>query len=86
MIPLAMTLRVQTDRGHRVRLWLPLFLLWLLVLPLLILLLPFYLVFCAVAGLNPLRWVAAFWGLLSATAGTHIEVDTPHSCVFMHIN
>ena len=86
MIPLVMVLHVRKRNGYFVRLWLPLFLLWLLVLPLLILLLPFYLVFCAVAGVNPLRWVAAFWGLLSATAGTHVEVDTPYSCVFMHIN
>ncbi len=62
MLPLTMTLRVDTDRGHRVRLWLPLFLIWLVALPLLILLLPFYLAFCAVMRLNPVRLVAAFWG------------------------
>ncbi|MBU6296884.1 MAG: hypothetical protein KGJ79_04950 [Alphaproteobacteria bacterium] len=85
MIPLMMILRVRTNRGHFVRLWLPLFLLWLLVLPLLVLLAPFYLAFCIIARVNPLRWIAALWALLSATAGTHIEVDTPHACVFMHV-
>ncbi|HEY0282508.1 MAG TPA: hypothetical protein VGC27_07795 [Rhizomicrobium sp.] len=85
MIPLLMILRVRTESGHSVRLWLPLFLLWLLVLPLLLLLLPFYLIFCIAARVNPGRWIAAPWALLSASAGTHIEVVTPRAFVFIHV-
>ena len=85
MIPLVMVLRVHTVKGRGVRLWLPLFLLWLLVLPLLILLLPFYLAFCAVVRVDALRGIAACWSVLSATSGTHIEVDTPRAFVFMHV-
>lgn len=85
MPPLMMILRIRTDSGRGVRLWLPLFLLWLLVLPLAILLLPFYLVFCAYERVNAVRGIAAFWTLISATVGTHIEIATPRALVFMHI-
>ena len=85
MIPLFMILRVRTEGGHGVRLWLPLFLLWLLALPLLLLLLLFYLVFCIVARANPSRWIGALWALLSAAAGTRIEVVTPRAFVFIHV-
>jgi len=80
-----MDLKVRIGDGHRVRLWLPLFLLWLLALPLPILLLPSCLVFCVVARVDPLRWIATLWTLLSAAAGTRMEVDTPGAFVFMHI-
>ena len=85
MLPLVMDLRVRTDVGHRIRLWLPLFLLWLLALPLLILLLPFYVVACFVMRVNPLSGIRAFWNLLSAVRGTHIEVDNARTFVFMHV-
>jgi hypothetical protein len=85
MIPLMMVLHVRKRNGHFVRLWLPLFLLWLLALPLLILLLPICFVACVIGGVKPFRGIRVFWTLLCAVAGTRIEVDTPRSFVFMHV-
>ena len=85
MPPMLMILRLRTSRGTAVRLWLPLFLLWLLVLPLLIVALPIALVVCAAMRLYPLRWIAVVWRLLNAVCGTHIEIDTPRAFVFMHV-
>lgn len=80
MPPLFMTVRMD-----QCRIWLPLFLIWVLLLPLLLLASPFAI--CALLSLkvNPSRALEAFWRLLSATRGTHIEVRDPSQEVFIHI-
>jgi len=84
MPPMVMILRVKTAKTS-VRLWLPIFLLWLLVLPLLVVALPIVVVVCLAMRLDPFRIIAAYWRLLNAVCGTHIEVDTPRATVFMHV-
>jgi hypothetical protein len=70
MIPMLAVLRVEGPERRRVRLWLPLFLLWLLALPVLIVA-----VILIAYRRNPLRLFAAYWQLLSAIPGTHLEVS-----------
>jgi len=85
MIPLWMSLAVRTPKGTTIRLGLPLFLVWLVALPSAVLLAPVALVACALMRLNPLLPIAALWGLLRGMRGTHVEIDGPHSFVFMHV-
>ncbi len=85
MIPLWISLRVRSDKRTNIRLGLPLFLLWLLLLPLLVLLAPFALVACLVMRFNPLRHVAAGWSVLSAMRGTRVDVEAPGALVFIHV-
>jgi hypothetical protein len=75
MIPMLAVLRVEGPERRRVRLWLPLFLLWLLALPVLIVALPAAAVILIAYRRNPLRLFAAYWQLLSAIPGTHLEVS-----------
>ena len=96
MIPMMMTIAVRHDEvdyrsgfarpeSHGLRLWLPLFLLWILVLPFALLLSPLILIGLAFLRLNPFRAAAALFGLLCALAGTCIEVESPGATVNIRI-
>ena len=90
MIPLFATLRIRHQkpgdaRRHGFRLWLPLFLIWLLLAPLVLILMPIFFAVCFASRINPFRSIAAIWRFLSALRGTHIEVDTAYDTVLVHI-
>jgi hypothetical protein len=74
MIPFVAVVSVPDRRSHMFRLWIPLFLVWLLVLPLGLLLLPVVFVAGLVCRVNPFRAVSALWQLLSALQDTNVEV------------
>ena len=80
MPPLFMTVKVGQQR-----LWLPLLLVWVLLLPLFLVVAPFALFALLALRVNPFPAFAAFWRLLSATRGTRIEVQDQSQEVFVHI-
>ena len=71
------------DRGRHIRLWVPLFLIWFLLVPIAVLLLPVFIVVCLALGREPLTIMDAIYDLLSSLPGTIIEVDTPRAFVFI---
>ncbi len=85
MIPMMAVLRVERPARRRVRIWLPLFLLWLLALPVLLVTLPVVAVLLLAYGRNPLRLFAAYWSVLSAIPGSHIELNGRRGFVYMHV-
>jgi hypothetical protein len=85
MIPMLAVLRVERPLRRRIRLWLPLFLLWLLALPVLIVTLPVAAVILIAYRRNPLRLFAAYWNLLSAIPGSHIEMNGRGRHVYLHV-
>ena len=72
MIPLFASLSFR----QRSRIWIPvpLFLIWVLLLPIGLILLPFYFVACVVAEVNPWRLMTTSWRVLTALPGTLVEV------------
>jgi uncharacterized membrane protein SpoIIM required for sporulation len=74
MIPFVAVVSVPDRRSHTFRLWIPLFLVWLLVLPLGLLLLPVVFIAGLVCRANPFRAVSVLWQLLSALKDTNVEV------------
>ena len=76
MIPCLATVRMG---GHRrgIRLWLPLFLLWPLILPFAIVIVAAGLVVARAYGLAAAAVLRTTWQLLSGWRGMHIEVDSP---------
>ena len=82
MIPFV-SLRNQESRTFR--LWIPLFLIWLLLLPLAVLLSPFVFIACLFCRVNPFRGVAVMWQILNALTDTNIEVEHPSAGVSFHI-
>ena len=83
MIPLLAFVRV--DGPIRLRLWLPLFLVWILLLPLAAVLLPFALLLLFARDTR--LWIAmrSIFEIFSGMRGTHVEVCAPGNSVFVHI-
>jgi hypothetical protein len=70
------------SRGSKpVRLWLPMFLIWLAIVPIALILSPLILLALAVCRLNPFTAAAALISLVIALSGTRVEVDTPDAKV-----
>ena len=85
MIPMVAVLRVERPQRPGVRLWLPLFLVWLLALPVAIVALPLAAMILVAYRRNPLRLFAAYWNVLNALSGSHIEVQRRHRHVCLHV-
>ena len=85
MIPLWAQIRVQTGQGRGVRLWLPLFLAWLLLLVLAPLWLPVLLVVALFSWVNPWRYLALGWGVLSGLHGLDVDVKSPDANVLIRV-
>jgi hypothetical protein len=89
MIPLFAVVRISTrkypSRGNGLRLWIPLFLIWLLLLPLVLVLSPLAILALLVLRVHPFRAFAVFWQTLTGLTGTHIEVSAPDALVYVRI-
>jgi hypothetical protein len=57
------------------RIWLPLFLLWFVLLLLLPFILLVLLLVCLIWTINPFKVISVGWGILSALRGTSVNVD-----------
>jgi hypothetical protein len=85
MMPMLMVMKVATHDGRDIRLWLPLFLVWILLAPLALLALPFVIAAGVIFRVNPFTAVAAVLGLLMALSGVHLEVKAPGASVLVHV-
>jgi hypothetical protein len=85
--PLTATLHVK-PAGWRfgIRLWLPLFLFWLLALPLLVLALPFLFAAALTFGVRFWASIRAAQALLASFHGTSVEVERPSARVFIKLH
>jgi len=84
MIPFTASVRIRWwshspagRQSHRLHLWLPLFLLWILLLPLLLVSLPVIALACLLVRVNALRLYTAVWEILSALRHTLVEINSP---------
>ena len=85
MIPLLASIRIRRKGRSAFPLLIPLFLVWLLLLPLILLLLPLVVAVCALKRVNPFRVLSGSWQVLAAVRGTHIEVANCRSTVSIRI-
>ena len=58
-------------------LWIPLLLVWVLLLPFVLLLTPLVFVACLVERVDPIRGVSVYWQLFSSLRGLRVEVEDP---------
>jgi len=94
MIPMVVNVDVASRPRRRpgrgearvVHLWLPLFLLWLLLLPFAVLLSPFLLLALLIMGRRSMAVAGAAYHAFAALSGTLIEVDSPDAFVFIRIH
>jgi len=85
MIPFVAVVSLRNHQSRTFRLWIPLFLVWLLLLPLGILLSPFIFVACLFCRVNPFRGVALTWQILNALTDTRLEVENRSAGMSFHI-
>ena len=86
MIPLFGILKIRA--GLSARKWwipLPLFLLWLLILPFFVLILPLLFIACLVTWVPFFRSLKVMWQIFCATRGTRIEVDAEDAFIEIQI-
>ncbi len=89
-IPMIMRIRIKEAEGKRFRLFIPLFLVWLLLFPLLLLAAPFILIAAAVTWKRGYgRILLGIYPLLIAVIGTlsglHIQVESPDNQTLISI-
>ena len=86
MIPMVGVISVRNwPHSRSFRLWIPLFLLWILLVPLSLLALPAFIVVCLVSRVNPLAAIATFWSILVGLKDTHIEVENRNALMLIRI-
>ena len=85
MLPLVARVHVVNRSGRDVRLWVPLFLVWLLLAPFALVLLPVLLVVWVVADVDPWPALMSVWKFLSSFSGTNVEVAAPEASVVVHV-
>ena len=85
MIPLVASVSVRNKRSRGFRLWIPLALAWLLLLPAALLLLPVVFVACWVGRIDPFQALSALWQILSALKGSNVEFEDEDSSVLIHV-
>jgi hypothetical protein len=85
MIPFVAVVSLRNQESRTFRLWIPLVLIWLLLLPLGILLSPFIFIACLVCRVNPLRGVAVMWQIVNALTDTQFEVEHRSAGMSFHI-
>ncbi|MGZ5935316.1 MAG: hypothetical protein ACXWLV_11505 [Rhizomicrobium sp.] len=84
--PLLAVVHILPNAMHRgIRLWVPLLLVWLLLLPFVLVLLPVYFVVCAAIDIHPFKTIGALLAVLGSLNGTHVEVDSPSASVLIHV-
>ena len=89
MIPWGASVRVQWNRGtpreHRLGLWIPLFLVWLILLPLVLVLFPVVAIVGIFVGLDAVRLYWTAWRILTSLRRTWVEVKTGEFWVWVNL-
>lgn len=85
MIPFVAVVSLRDQESRTFRLWIPLMLIWLLLLPLAVLVSPFVFIACLVCRVNPFRGVAVMWQILWALNGTRFEMEHRSAGMSFHI-
>ena len=85
MIPFAAVVSLRDQETRTFRLWIPLLLIWLLLVPLFLLLSPFIFIGLLICRVNPFRGVAVLWQILSALSDTKLEVEHRTAGMSFHI-
>jgi hypothetical protein len=85
MIPFVATVSVEKKPRGGYHFWVPLGILWLLLLPVVLLLLPVFFVASLVVRVNPIQALSVFWDIVTTLKGTDIEVDEHDRSVLIRI-
>ena len=85
MIPFVAVVSLRNQESRTFRFWIPLFLVWLVLLPLVVLLSPVIFIACLASRVNPFRGVAVMWQIVGALNDTQLEVEHRSAGMSFHI-
>jgi hypothetical protein len=75
MMPQLVTVRVHSGQGRRIRLWIPILPILIVLSPLLIVAMVVVAVACLLYRVNPVRALGASWGLLAGLSGFRLDLQ-----------
>jgi hypothetical protein len=75
MIPFVAVVSLRGRESRTLRVWVPLILLWLLLVPLAVLFSPLICIVCLACRVNPFRTFSVGWQILCALNDTELEVE-----------
>ena len=85
MIPFVAVVSLRNQESRTFRLWIPLVLMWLLLLPVGILLSPFIFIGFLICRVNPFHGLAVLWQIVSALSDSKLEVEHRSAGLSFHI-
>jgi hypothetical protein len=85
MIPFVAVVSLGNQQSRRFRWWIPVVLIWLLLLPLTVLLSPLVFIACLIGRVNPFRAVAVMGEIVWALHDTRLEVEHRNASMSFHI-
>jgi hypothetical protein len=75
MIPLVAVVSLRGRESRTLRIWVPLILLWLLLVPIVLVLSPLIFAGCLACRVNPFRALSVTWQILRALNDTECEIE-----------
>jgi hypothetical protein len=75
----------RSHRSRRFSLWIPVFIAWLLLLPLVLVLFPVVAIACLLMRVSVLDLYSTAWSILASLGGTRVEVRTPAANVMVNV-
>jgi hypothetical protein len=75
MIPLVAVVSLRGRESRTLRVWVPLILVWLLLVPFAVLLSPLIFMVCLACRVNPFRAFSVGWQILRALSDTEVEIE-----------
>ncbi len=85
MIPFVAVVSLRNRESRTFRVWIPLLLVWLLLLPIAVVLTPFIFIACLICRVNPFRGAAVLWQIVWALNDTQFEVEHRSAGMSFHI-
>jgi hypothetical protein len=85
MIPFVAVVSLRDQESRTFRLWIPMVLIWVLLVPFAVVVSPFIFVACLVCRVNPFRGVGVMWAILVALADMRVDVEHRSAGMSFHI-
>jgi hypothetical protein len=85
MIPFVAVVSLRLHESRTFRLWIPLIVVGLLLIPLAVLLSPFIFIACLVCRVNPIRGIVIMRQILNALSDTELELEQRSAGMAFHI-
>jgi hypothetical protein len=85
MIPYLAVLKIRGRSGRRIHLWIPLALVWILLLPVALLALPLFFLFCLVGRVSLVRAANTLEAVFGGLRGTRVDVEDRSYSVSLRI-